>query len=431
MASPVADSYSAASGVTLCGGRAPPAGWAASLVNDTMTVVGNGTILAWMTANVPPGNYLGTGPYSAIVDAYCDPSYDAATGKMYYFGGGHGDSTCNAVIAQDLAAQSFSIVGLPTPPSKYPPRYVYDPATGLRALVYPSGAADGAFFMDSLTDPLDVQYNTTYARASSHMYAAACYTQGKIYYFYGSYAEFDLTTGNWVKTNGFSYGPQIKAIGDATPGYNKPNYNSVDLQAGTYTIYDDVTDRFYSSFVPGDNGGGWRAGLIAMTRDRIVEGIYGSQIVQQYATVLVPVGRNIYYFSNKPDGTTNDGTIFNMDTKVSKYFRIVGAQEGSQFSTSPNQECIPSWYDGRMIRRYNYGTASNMIFSVNLTPESGSGNAATDPFILRQTGRVITGAVPSSANIAYIYKRMVYHAATDSVLFIPKSNQPMLALKLS
>jgi hypothetical protein len=460
MATPVADSYSAASGVTLYVGRSGLA-WAASLVPDQMTALSATTLATFVAANVPAGAYQGTNPYGAMLDAYCDPAM-APNGKQYIFGGGHGDGTCNAMIEFDETTLTYRVAAQPTPPAKYPPAYV--PGSGIfRQTIYPSGASgqggiydpsttpptySGGHFRDNLTDPADTAYNTARARASSHMYAAsavrvtASKPQGVVHYFYQTYAEFDIATGTWANVGDFPDNFQIATQLNNGTFNGRPvgQYGPVELQQGTAAHYDAVTDRFFVTLVDGDAGGGYRSSIITFNpATRNIDSVTDSSSALGFilpSTIPLQVGRKLYLFVHDAvdRGSMNTGIIFDMDTKAMQKFVLIGDTAGSQFTVNSNQETIPAWYDGIAIRRWNYTAAlRNSIYSVNTTPESGTGTTA-DPYMLRQTARTITGTPTdggSSSPIAYIYHRLSWNAAAGAMIFIPKSTGVPYALKLS
>ena len=451
MATPTNDSYSAASAAIVHGGRTGPYTWQSSLINDAfVTIPGGSAFSTWATANIPAGAYQGTSPMTAMLDAYCDPAYDPGTGKQYIFGGGHGDGTCNAVTQFDHVSLGYTLIGQATPPSKYPPQYV--PATGtFRKTIYPSGASgeggvidssttpltrSGGHFRDNLIDPADTAYNTPRARASSHMYAANAIRNGVIHYFYQQYAEFNIASGTWANLgdnpNNFTLYPQLVAI--------KTGYGSVELQQGTVAVYDSVTDRFFVTLIPGDAGGSYRTSMIIFNPNgRLVESVIDLGDASYWfltpSVTMTKVGRKLYVFTKSylvvayPNARMNQGFIMDMDTHALTYFSLVGDVAGSDFTENASQETIPCYYDGIAIRRWNYSTAQiGQIYSVNLTPESGVGTPAS-PFILRQTGRTITGAIP--ATTTYIYHRLVWNAQAGCAILLPRANAAPIALKLS
>lgn len=424
--------------------------WATSLVADTFVALPGATAFrSWANANIPAGAYQGSNPMGAMLDAYCDPAYDATGEDQLIYGGGHGDGTCNAVIAFNHRTLAYRLVGQPTPPTKYPPLYV--PAVGSgRKNIYPSGASgeggvydafstpplrSGGHFRDNLTNAADLAYNTARARASSHMYGAAAVRNGVVHYFYQTYAEFNIAAGTWANLgdypSNFTLYTQLITF--------RPEYNSVELQQGTMVVYDEVTDRFLVTLIPGDNGGGWRSAIfvfnpVGRVIEQVIEFTDSDYGLLSPSVNLVKVGRQLYVFTKLsgiayPNSRMHQGFILDMDTYAKKKFVLTGEQPGSEFNeTTGNQESIPSFYDGVAIRRWNYSpTQRGFLYSVGLTPESGTGTTA-DPYVLRQTQRVINNA-PTAPS--YIYNRLIWYPAAGCAVLIPTSLLPPMAIKLS
>ncbi len=335
----------------------------------------------------------------------------------------------------DHQTLKWSLVGQPTPPAAYPPSY---PGPGV--LTYPSGlhfsgpaaqASSGWFLTDKeLSDPRDLPYAApSLARVSTHMYASAAKRGTRIHYFYLSYAEFDTATGEWM-------GREVD-LGAQLVGF-RPQYNPYPLQQGTVAIHDEVTDRFFVTLVPGDTGGGWRSGIMVFNPStRSIESIHESNN-QSYGLILESinicrVGRNLYCFTkigNYGDPQKmNQGFIFNMDSKTFKKFVISGETQGSTYLSSNTQDTIPSFYDGIAIRRWNYQPADrNKIYSVNPTPVGGAGSIS-DPYVLEQSVRTISGAAPGRP--VFVYSRLVYHGGAKCALLLPEAGADWVALKLS
>ncbi len=410
--------------------------WAAAVPTDSWHRLSGTAFSPWANANIPTGAYKGSNPFDAIVNAFCEPAFDANAGAQYFFGGGHGDGTCNAVCKFDHTTLSWSLAGRPTPPSAYPPSYA-NGGTALQPgpLVYPSGLDGRGFFLPAsqLTDPADQLYATALARGSSHMYAAAAKRGSKVHYFYGTYAEFDTATGTWGG-QGVDLGAQLVTF--------RPQYNNVSLQQGTVAIYDEVTDRFYVTLNPGDGGGGWRSAIMVFNGDtRKIETIFETNETapgHNFGLILnsiniCRVNRDLYCFTKtgsyyQPQ-VMSQGFIFNMDTHSFRRFELTGDTTGTSYVGSSTQEAIPSWYDGLAIRRWNYDTNNKgNIYSVDLTPTAGSGTRA-DPLLLSQTVRVISGVPP--ARPIFIYSRFVFNQDARCALLLPEAQADWMALKLS
>lgn len=466
MATPTAFSRTAASGAHIRSARfgtGAPA-WASLLVADQfVTLPAPLTLKSWMMANMPAGAYGGTNPYGAILDAYCDPAITA--GKQRWPAcGGHGDGTANPVVEFDEAALTFSMLCLPTPPSKYPPMYASPPVGQTRNLTYPDGEIghggvydlnanpttySAGHFRSDLTLANDIQYNTPRARASSHMYAAAvtrisaAKPMGVIHIFYQSYGEYDIASGTWGNfgdyPNNFQIGTQLDSGGfnGRTPG----TYGTGEFQQGTAAHWDSVTDRFFVTLCDG----GYRTSVMVLrpktgtdTLPVTITNVLDSSETNSYgfifpSTIPLPVGRNLYFFTklSSPSGVMNQGFILNMDTLARSAFTIIGDTAGSYYTDNASQETIPAYYDGIAIRRWNYAPSQKgFIYSVNTTPESGSGTPA-DPYRLRQTARAIGGAIPADGSTLYVYKRLSWNAAAGAMILLPKSDGMPIALKLS
>ena len=396
----------------------------------------SGTAFApWARAAIPGGAYRGNDPFNSIVNAFSDPAHDPSQGAQYFFGGGHGDGTCNAVCKFDHQTLTWSLVGQPTPPSAYLPNY---PST--TALTYPSGQpfsgqaglGQSGWFLtaNELTDARDLLYAApALARVSTHLYASAAKRGSRIHYFYLSYAEFDTATGQWLGRE-VDLGAQLTAF--------RPQYGTAPLQQGTVALYDEVTDRFFVTLNPGDSGGGWRSGIMVFNPiTRSIESIHESTDAS-YGLILnslniCRVGRNLYVFTKRGNFTEpqvmNQGFVFNMDTKTFKAFRLTGDTDGSAYPYSATQDSIPSFYDGVAIRRWNYALGyADKIYSVDLNPMSGTG-AVSDPYVLRQTARVIGGVAPTQPK--WVFSRFVYHGGANCALLLPDANSDWLALRLS
>jgi hypothetical protein len=261
------------------------------------------------------------------------------------------------------------------------------------------------------------------------MYAAAALRGTTAHYFYLTYAEFDTATGEW-SGQGVDLGAQLVKF--------RAQYNSQPLQQGTVAVYDEVTDRFFVTLNPGDNGGGWRSGIMVFDPNtRSIEAIHETNEAT-YGLVLnsiniCRVGRDLYCFTKvgnygQPQ-VMNQGFIFNMDRKVFSRFVVAGDTQGSTYASSSTQDTIPSFYDGVAIRRWNYQPADRgNIYSVALTPSAGLGSPA-DPYVLQQTARSIAGTAP--ARPVYVYSRLVYHGGAKCALLLPEASADWVALKLS
>ncbi len=421
---------------------APRPAWADEVPVDRWYSLRDTAFLPWASSNIPSGAYRGTNPLAAIVNAYGDPAHDTMAGAQYFYGGGHGDGTCNAVCAFSHQTLGWRLIGRPTEPAVYLPNYLRTS----EAVYYPSGRyfgggsttkgfplpGEGGWFLAAADLParMDSPHRAAaLARVSTHMYAAAALRGQVVHYFYDTYAEFDTGSGTWTG-QGVDLGQQLLGF--------RRQYGAPRLQQGTVAIYDEVTDRFFITLNPGDAGGGWRSGIIVFDPvSRRIEAIHETNAAS-YGLVLnsvnlCHVGRDLYVFTKQGNygqpQLMNQGFVFNLDTRSFRSFVLTGDTQGSTYPFSNTQETIPSWYDGQAIRRWNHAAAfRDRIYSVALTPLQGSGTPK-DPVVLRQTAR--TAAWPKGVEPLFVYKRLVYHARAGCALLLPQASSNWLALRLS
>lgn len=395
--------------------------WAKPIPPNTWTELPNTSFMTWASANIPPDAYNGSNPISALVDAYSDPALDPTTMKAYFYGGGHGNGTCNAIVEFDLRALAYRLAMAPTPVSAYPPSYRANGANQPGPLVYPSGAKPG-YFSSTLTDPADVAYKAPFdARPSTHQYAAHAVRQGVISYFYAAYGEFDIAAKKWQALGADPFGPQLFAI--------KAEYNDLPLQQGTVAIYDEKTDRFFVTLNPGDGGGNWRNHLMRVAPGtRKIEAL--TELQMNNSISVVRVDRHLYGFTKTgyPLVTMNQGWRFDMDTGAVAYFELTGSSV--TFSDSLAQETVPAFFHaGRgTIYRWNYEAATVGGFDeVNLTPTGGTGTMQ-DRYRLTQTRVAAGGKAPE--NTLYVYRRLFFDPATRIAMVLPRADSNWFAIRL-
>jgi hypothetical protein len=421
---------------------APRPAWAGDVPANSWHTLQNTAFLPWATANIPQGAYRGTSALTAIVNAYSDPAHDPTAGAQVFYGGGHGDGTCNAVCSFSHQTLRWQLIGKPTDPAVYLPDYLRTS----EPVYYPSGRyftggsttkgfplpGEGGWFLPAADLPaqVDAPYRApALARVSTHMYAAAAMRGKVVHYFYDTYAEFDTASGTW-SGQGIDLGQQLLGF--------RRQYGAPRLQQGTVAIYDEVTDRFFVTLNPGDNGGSWRSGIIAFDPvSRRIEAVHETSAAT-YGQILNSVNicrvdRDLYVFTKQGSYAQpqlmNQGFVFNMDTRSFRSFVLTGDTEGSTFPFSSTQETIPSWYDGQAIRRWNHAASlRDRISSVALAPLRGSGTP-NDPLVLQQTARTI--AWPKGVDPLFVYKRLVYHAGAGCALLLPQASSNWLALRLS
>lgn len=400
--------------------------WVSSVASRTWTALAGTTFSTAATAVIPAGSYIGSSPINAMVDAYSDPVADPTGRSIYTFGGGHNDGTCNALLKFDTHSLAVSVVASPTPPDKYPPIYAAgNGGGGPGVLTYPSGATPG-YFSSTLTDPADASYIAPQdAPNVSHQYASgAIRSNGVISWFYGAYREADTGSGTWAHLSDTDIGAQLYAI--------NTNYASGQLQQGTAAEYDEVTDKFLVTLVPGDAGYNWRTGFFMFdpTTRTIVSGsvVTGSDLGRS-AMNVVKAGRYVYGLMCKVSGAVdcNFGWRYNLDTAELKYIQTSG--DTFTFTSGVLAETVPcSYHSGRnTLIRWNYKDEINNIYEVSLTPTSGTGTLG-DPLILTQTRITLSGTSPAAPKLNY--RRMYYNSTTDCILFLPHAATTWYAVKL-
>jgi hypothetical protein len=161
------------------------------------------------------------------------------------------------------------------------------------------------------------------------------------------------------------------------------------------------------------------------------------------ANTAVIVGRKLYWFvpSTAAQFTLAGGFAMDMDQAATKTglqslsesycqkFTISGFSEANVAPQNPQQQTIPSFYDGTSIHRWNYSSPlTNYLYTLSLTPTSGAGTIAS-PYVLTQTRRTLANTPPGTYR--WIYKRLVWIPAANCAAMIGDPAQPAVALKLS
>jgi hypothetical protein len=427
-----------------------PPKWAALTVADQFVDLGAAqSFLAWANAGgVTPGAYRGTGPFASMIDAYSDPACDPATGHQYLYGGGHGDGTCDAVVKFDADTLTFSQVGNPTPPSVYHPQYLIAPASTV--LTYPSGVYyyGGAITQTPRNPPAGFGWFLTAAespnpsadaallapqlsRMTTHVYGAAALRGDTIHHFYLNYGEFNVRTGRWSGRD-VDLGGQLAALSGSFGSLtNEPQ------APGTYALYDEVTDRFIVTCQSQDRAAGNRRGVFVFDPvNRVIEsyhrpdGLGGVPIIG--STPTVQVGRELWIFT-RPDFynvtvSWNQGYQFNIDTRTWKRFIIQGDPMATYMNPSNTvAECLPCYFDGSRIVRWNYHVDANQVHLITPTPVGGDGSAA-NPLVYAQTTRAISGA-PAFTKL--VYKRIAWNRRARCAVLIPNADARPVALRLA
>jgi len=114
MASPVADSYSSASGAGIYGGRFSTPAWLSALSATTWTQIGSNVITGINPANdaaINP-NYPSTAPWASLstlgdaANQWSGGALDDVNGRFWFCGGGHAGYLGNEVYSIDLDSDS-------------------------------------------------------------------------------------------------------------------------------------------------------------------------------------------------------------------------------------------------------------------------------------------------------------------------------------
>jgi hypothetical protein len=392
-------------------------------------------------ALIPPDAYRGTAPIAAIVDAYGDPAVDPLARAMHFYGGGHGDGTCNAIVSLDLRTLRYTLTDPPTPSSAYPPDYL---VSGYR---YPSGLGlDWFRTRAQLTDPRDLPYAAPVSKpVSTHQYGSLSVRAKRgvpreMHGFYAQYKVFDLTSRTW--TDAHEKGQAALAAKVAAqsnrqfPGLGANIGPSVPLQQGTMALYDDVTDSFFVTLIAGDAGGGWRNYFFRYEPStQAVTKVFRPGIPCRESMGWLKVGRWVYGFTSAylpyPNQTIDRGFRFNIDSEAIEYFRLTGAVVS--FRTAPTQEAAPTWYDASTGKIYSWnhqGADRGALYELSLSALGGAGGRGTvdDPWQWTQTRVELSGTPP--ANVSYRYHSPFFVPGWNVVVVMPHSNSALYALRL-
>lgn len=429
MATPRAFSKTKASGSSIIAGQMA-SDWSLSLLNDTWNEIPNTTFTTKISALISTAGMIGSDLVGAVLDSYSDPAFDKVGRKIYFFGGGHSDSTNNGVYCLDIATMTFSVFVPPTPSNKYPPIYAArkdgNPSSNEPGeLTYPVSGGPKMNFLDNLTDPLESQYSTPVAPKTSHRYAAHDIRGRKIHYFYGYYCVLDLDTGTWGSFE--DLGPKLAA-------YNS-NFQSAPLQQGTMAVYDDVRDQFWVLQSAGDAGLSWRSGFIRLnpTNTTFVANSWKNPNDRAiFGNAFFKGERGLYIMGGNT--TTNalrasDFVRHDMDADTSAHYRVT---QGDTFSfsagTAPNQnETIPSnWHPvRRKIWRYS-PTHPNSIFEVDVLNILGGTGTVSDPYQVSQRRLDFAGSFPATK---LNYRRMFFDEGSNAMLFLPRASTNVFAVR--
>ncbi|MBB4844991.1 hypothetical protein HNP55_003537 [Paucibacter oligotrophus] len=422
MATPRADAYTAAAGGVIYGGRERPQWHDAVPLRQWYSVPGtNFKTLA--AALMPYGNYPGSDPVAALVDAFGEPCFDPNEMAVYCHGGGHTDGLNNAVVKVDLTTLAHTLAIPPCDPAKWPPIYVATTTDRHGTLQYPSGATP-EYYSSTLTDPRDTPYNQLIDTPMvTHQYGGMAIRQGRITYFYNQYKEADVRAARWSHIGGVDLGAQLNAI--------NPNYKNGVLGQGTMALYDDVTDRHYVTLVPGDAGYNWRGGFIAFNPvTRQLDGNKIANVPTRSSMNFFKGGRYAYGLMHDV-AAPNKGWRFNLDTWAVEYLVFTGDPMSYVDGSVPLMETlIANYHSGRgSIVRWGGNFDMDALYEVNVSgaPLGGNGSAG-NPYQFAQVRIPIAGSRPA-APVTQI-NRMYFNPATGCILMLPRANSNWIAVKL-
>jgi hypothetical protein len=379
-----------------------------------------------VTGKSSQGYFIGTNNIDGMVDAYGDPVPDIPNRKVYIYNGGHTNGSNNGMIQFDMAKLTYALTIPPTPSCAYPPGF-NNGSNQPGPLIYPSGLGS-AYFRSSanLSDSRDLHFAAPQdAPTVTHNYIAnAIRNNGVIHMFYANYHEADTVSRSWRHLDDVDLGAQLYAI--------NPNYTSFPLQQGTAAVYDDVTDKFFVTMVPGDQGLNWRHGIFKF--DPVTRLIVPGSVVGVGTTEsmnLLQAGRDLYgftYTGNYPGPmSTDQGWKFNIDTGAVTYLKVIGDQATFSYN-SATEAIVPFYHPGlHKIIRWNFATEPNAMYVLDTTPTAGSGTSG-DPYQLPQTRVAVTpsGATPVGQ---YCYRRLYYDGSAGVALVLPHADSNWFAIK--
>lgn len=432
------------------GRTAPPSGipaWVTSMSSRTWTQLSAPTFLAGANSVITPGAYRGTNPIGAIVDAYGDPVLDPVTKKVYFQGGGHGDGSCNAMPAFDLATLSYFLENSATPPSTYPPSFFVTITPGV-GYTYPSGLAIGWHrTLAQLSDPADQPYAAPISKPFPlHRYGGqAVRTKSgqpkEIHYFYGQPRRYLLDTHEWSLDHEIIPSSWLQdAVCDRadiqTPGLGNNLVRGGNLTQGTMCVYDEVTDKFLVTLI----GGGWRYGLFLWDPATqscpwmVANTGAGFQILE--SAPMVQAGRWCYIFSSNyllpyTQRVIDRGVRFNFDTRAIEYFTLTGVS--LSYNLNSNQECAPAWYspDTNKIAFWNHTSSDKQnIYELDvgaITSGGGTGSIGS-PYSWSMTKSAMAGTPPGI--IGYKYNGVMQIPDWGVAVVFPHSTVAPFAIKI-
>jgi hypothetical protein len=435
--------YSAPTGtVKIAGGLEIVPSWVSSIPSNTIAPIEATTWFSRASALLGPEiQWPGTASIRAIVDAYGDP---IKVGKKVYFsGGGHGDGFCNAIPVYDLETRTMSIDIAATPGSCYPP--------GFPNATWPSGQGVDWLRTFSQHAPADQSFAAPFsAPRMTHRYGgqAARTKEGvpqEIMWFYATPNKYNLTTKSWGNQHELGGDYVIQRVATRAnivqAGLGTNIGPTVTLQQGTMALYDEVTDRYYVTLIPGDAGGGWRNFFFCWDPNTdTVPSIHRPAVPCRESMTWVQAGRHIYgitspYSVPYPNMQQRVGFRFNIDTQAIEYFNVTGQYpiyQQSAGSGAGGQEGVPYLHDttrNTLVGWSHNVTDRGSLYELPLNTfgtQGGSGTFA-DPYLWSQSKITLSGTPPSI--VAYKYNGFWYEPDYGLYIVFPRADSPPYAIR--
>lgn len=423
MATPRADTYSAATGAAIAGGR--QSGWWDPMTSNSFFEVPNSSMATLVAPLIPAGGspgYIGTDSPEMFANAYGCAAIDETGDNGIWAGpGGHTNTSVGGVWKRNYTTMQVTCLQPPTPPAKYPPAFRVSGSNQPGPIQYPSGLNVGRFCLESELSGADAGWGAPYqAPAARHIYQSnAIDKNGKVQGFYLKHTIFDTTTGLWTKCGTDDFGAKLAAA------YS--NFGSTALGHNTSTIYDKTRHVLIVVVVPGDEGASWRHGFVEVDADTgsIITYRQGDPYSSYYGCSMVQVGRYIYGFHGQDDGV--NGWRYHLDTKVTQWIRVQGDTFSFPTRTTTFEQIPTCYHPVRgSILRWEYVNNRAAFYETDLTVLSGAGTLG-DPLMFQQTRRAISGTAPSTVILNY---QMHYHPPSQSVLLEPAAQSNMFAVRI-
>jgi hypothetical protein len=435
--------YNAPIGTALvAGGKFAPPAWVTALAPNTWTALGASSFKSQAIALVGiETQWPGTAALGSIIDAFGDPVIDGE--DIYFNGGGHGDGYWNGIMKVGMETLSMSVQQVATPGFCYPVGF---PTTNN----WPSG--QGVDWMRTAAQhaPADLAFAAPFsAPRQTHEYGAQAVrnkpgVQKQIIWFYNAHKIYDFGTGTWTNRHESSTSFVTQRVATQadiqSPGLGTNIGPTVSLQQGTMAVYDDVTDKFFVTMVPGDGGGGWRNFFFKWdpATDTCPQ-IYRPTVPCRESMVWVKAGRHIFgivspYSVAYPSFSVYKGFRFNIDTEVIDYFDVTGNIPAFEASLAPEwvQEAVPYTYDStrNMLVGWSHNQADRgNLYELPLSTFGTAGGTGTsaDPYLWPQAKVAISN--PPANPVSFRYNGLFYIQKWGVFVVFPHSDKPGYAFK--